>query len=339
MQEETETPAPTGRSKMTERLKRELTLVLLLMLLGYVVMDLRTQADVLSSTLSTRMLPALAVSAACLVLNQLLMASRQVLLQRHAGIALPMADSVRITFAGLFANNLMPAGIGYDLTRLVYFRRYGEQGAASVGGLVVLDRFLGLLGLSTLALCAFTALNQLYPDAVPGEASRLLLYATLAPLPLGAVILGLRHDSTFDFCSRLAGRLPLGGAAQNLLAGMRQFSARKRVLLLALAQAALGHLCTVAGVACIAYGLFGQQAALGSILVSPLVFFASSIPVTPSNLGWTETVAGAMWAVFGLSGGLVIFLLWRMVSMFVSLVGCAAYLNLRAQSAQRSKAS
>ncbi|MDP2849068.1 MAG: hypothetical protein Q8O35_12890, partial [Humidesulfovibrio sp.] len=74
MQEETETPAPTGRSKMTERLKRELTLVLLLMLLGYVVMDLRTQADVLSSTLSTRMLPALAVSAACLVLNQLLMA-------------------------------------------------------------------------------------------------------------------------------------------------------------------------------------------------------------------------------------------------------------------------
>lgn len=153
------------------------------------------------------------------------------------------------------------------------------------------------------------------------------------------MILGLRHDSTFDFCSRLAARLPLGGAFGSLLAGMRQFSSRKRVLLLALVQAALGHLCTVAGVALIAWGMFGQLAALGSVLVSPLVFFASSIPVTPSNLGWTEAVAGALWAVFGLTGGMVIFLVWRVVSVVVSLAGCAAYLNLRGQAAQRTKAS
>ncbi len=287
--------------------------------------------------LTLKRVPALAAAAICLMLNQLAMATRQVLLLSRAGIPLPLADSVRITFAGLFANNLMPAGIGHDLTRLVYLKGYGEPGAASIGGLVVLDRFLGLMGLSVLALCAFVGLGLLYPDALHGEASRLLLYAALTPLPLGAVIMGLRHESTFSLCFRLAGRLPLGGSLRKLLTGMRQFSARKRVLLLALLLATVGHLCTVLGVASITYGLFGQQPAVGSLLVSPLVFFASSVPVTPSNLGWTETVADAMWGVFGLSGGLVIFLMWRLVSMLVSLVGCAAYLNLRGQSGQCDK--
>lgn len=317
---------------------RWLKLALLLALTGYVLWSLRQQAGELEQALSWALAPWLAAACLCLAANQLTMALRQVLLLRHAGIALPLADSVRITFAGLFANNLMPAGIGHDLTRLYYLRGYSGQGAASVGGLLILDRFLGLMGLSLLALCAFAGLGTLHPEALPGEASRLLLYATLAPLPLGAVILGLRHDSTFDFLTRLAARLPLGGAIGGLLAGMRQFSSRKRVLLLALLQAALGHLCTVAGVALIAWGMFGRLAALGSVLVSPLVFFASSIPVTPSNLGWTEAVAGALWAVFGLSGGMVIFLLWRAVSVLVSLAGCAAYLNLRGQSAQRAEA-
>lgn len=318
---------------------RWLKLALLLALTGYVMWSLRLQADQLERALNWSLAPWLAAACLCLALNQLTMALRQVLLLKHAGISLPLVDSVRITFAGLFANNLMPAGIGHDLTRLYYLRAYGGQGAASVGGLVILDRFFGLMGLSVLALCAFAGLGTLRPEALPGEASRLLFYAALAPLPLGAVILGLRHDSTFDFLTRLAARLPLGGAISNLLAGMRQFSSRKRVLLLALVHAALGHLCTVAGVALIAWGMFGQLAALGSMLVSPLVFFASSIPVTPSNLGWTEAVAGALWAMFGLTGGMVIFLMWRAVSVLVSLAGCAAYLNLRGQATQRTEAS
>lgn len=331
---------PTSTAPSTfATIRRRLSCLLLFLLLSYVLWSLWRQADQLEQSLNFALAPWLVLAGIFLALNQVTMACRQVLLLRHTGIVLPLADSVRITFAGLFANNLMPAGIGHDLTRMVYLRRYGEQGAASVGGLVILDRFLGLMGLSVLALCAFTGLSQLYPDAVPKEASMLLLYATLVPLPLGAVILGLRHDSTFDYCSRLAGLLPLGGSIQKLLAGMRQFSARKRVLLLALGQAALGHLCTVIGVACIAYGMFGVRAALGSIIVSPLVFVASSIPVTPSNLGWTEAVAGAMWALFGLSGGVLIFLAWRVVSMLVSLAGCATYLTLRNQSINSTKAS
>lgn len=320
-------------------LKRGLKLALLVGLLAYVAIGLRSQASALSGALSLRMIPALAVAGVCLLLNQLTMACRQVLLLRHAKAHLPLAESLRITLAGLFANNFMPAGVGYDLTRLVYLRGYGSQTAASLGGLVLLDRFLGLMGLSVLAMCSFGALSLFYPQAVPGEAGRLLLFAVLAPLPLGLMILALRHEKTFERLSRLFGRLPFGGKIQELLAGMRQFSSRKRVLLLALAQAFLGHLSAVLGVAFIAGGLYGEHAALGSTLVSPLVFFASAIPVTPSNLGWTETVADAAWSVFGLRGGLLIFLAWRVVTMLVSVAGCAAYLNLRSQKARENEAS
>jgi uncharacterized membrane protein YbhN (UPF0104 family) len=316
------------------RLLRGLKLALLCALLGYVLWSLRSQTDALAGLLAPGYLPHLAAAALCLTVNQLLMAYRQVVLLRHAGAPVPLGESARIIFAGLFANNLMPAGMGHDLTRMVYLRGYGGQTGASLGGLVILDRFLGLMGLSVLALCSFGALTRFYPAAVPGEAGRLLLYAVLAPLPLGLVILALRHGATFDLVSRLCGRLPLGGKLQELLAGMRRFASRKRVLLWALILAALGHLSTVLGVAFIAAGLYGERAALGSTLVSPLVFFASSVPVTPSNLGWTETVADAAWSVFGLRGGLVIFLVWRLVTMLVSLAGCAAYLNLRGQAAR-----
>lgn len=316
-----------------------LRLALVLPLVGYVLWTLRGQSETIAGILHPQSLPCLAVAVALLCVNQVLMAYRQVVLLRHFGTPLSLALAIRITFAGLFANNFMPAGIGHDLVRLVYLRGHGGQTGASVGGLVLLDRFLGLMGLSVLAMCGFSILGYLYPEAVPGEAGRLLLYTILLPLPLGAAILALRHGSTFDRLTQLTGCLPLGGKLQELLAGMRQFSSRKRVLLWGLVLSALGHLCTVLGVAAIAWGLYGPIAALGSTLVSPLVFFASSIPVTPSNLGWTETVAEAAWALFGFKGGMLIFLIWRIVTMAVSLYGCATYLNLRRRVAPSSEAS
>lgn len=308
---------------------RALKLAVLAALLAYVGLGLRDQTEALSGALTLRMLPALAAAGLCLFLNQVTMAQRQSLLLRHVGSPLPLGQSLRITLAGLFANNFMPAGVGHDLTRMVCLRGHGEQTTASLGGLVLLDRFLGLMGLSVLAACSLLALWNFYPQAVPGEAGRLLIAAMLVPLPLGLAILALRHGATFELLSTLAGRLPLGGKIQELLTGMRAFSSRKRVLLMALGLSALGHLYTVLGVALIAWGLSDLHGALGSTLVSPLVFFASSIPVTPSNLGWTEAVADAAWGVFGMRGGMVIFLAWRAVTMLVSISGCAAYLNLR----------
>lgn len=317
------------------RAMRALKLAVLAALLGYVGFGLRNQAEALSGALTARMLPALAAAALCLFLNQVAMAQRQSLLLSHVGSPLPLGQSLRIILAGLFANNFMPAGVGHDVTRMVCLRGHGEQTTASLGGLVLLDRFLGLMGLSVLAACSLLALWNWYPMAVPGEAGRLLISAMLVPLPLGLAILALRHEATFERLSGLTGRLPLGGKIQELLMGMRTFSSRKRVLLMALGLSTLGHLYTVLGVALIAWGLSDLHGALGSTLVSPLVFFASSIPVTPSNLGWTEAVADAAWGVFGMRGGMIIFLAWRAVTMLVSVSGCAAYLNLRGHKSRR----
>lgn len=314
---------------------RVLKLAVLAALLAYVGLGLRDQAEALAETLTRRMLPALAAAAFCLFLNQVTMAQRQSLLLRHVGSPLPLGQSLRIILAGLFANNFMPAGMGHDVARMVCLRGHGEQTAASLGGLVLLDRFLGLMGLSVLATGSLLALWNWYPLAVPGEAGRLLISAMLVPLPLGLAILALRHEATFGRLSGLAGRLPLGGKIQELLSGMRAFSSRKRVLLMALGLSSLGHLFTVLGVALIAWGLSDLHGALGSTLVSPLVFFASSIPVTPSNLGWTEAVADTVWGVFGMRGGMIIFLAWRAVTMLVSISGCAAYLNLRGSKTRR----
>ncbi len=304
---------------------RALKLVVLTALLGYVGYGLHNQAEALSGALTLRMLAALAAAVLCLLLNQVAMACRQSLLLSHVGSPLPMGQSLRIILAGLFANNFMPAGVGHDVARMVFLRGHHQQTTASLGGLVLLDRFLGLMGLSVLAACSLLTLWNWYPLAVPGEAGRLLISAMLMPLPLGLTILALRHEATFERLSGLAGRLPLGGKIQNLLVGMRAFSSRKRVLLMALGLASLGYVFAVAGVALLAWGVSDFQGAIGSTLVSPLVFFASSIPVTPSNLGWTEAVADAAWNIFGMHGGMVVFIYWRIATGITSLLGYSTY--------------
>ncbi len=311
-----------------------LRLLLLVPLSGYVIWNLHEQASGISDIVTLRHLPWLALAGACLVLSLVLMAMRQQSLLRHAGSHVSFSLNLRVAFAGLFANNFMPGGMGYDLARLLCLGKHSGKGNASILGLVLLDRLLGIMGLSLLALGGF-ALAFSHPDAVNESIGRLLLCALLMPFILGSMILALRHENTFDRLSTMLGRLPFGEALRALLAGIRSYSRRKRILLWALLLATLGHFSTVVGVALITGSFYDMRSALGSTFATPLVFFASSIPVTPSNLGWTETVAGAAWSLLGLRGGVLIFLCWRLVCAAVSLFGVTAYTSLLAEDKVR----
>lgn len=307
-----------------------LRLALLMLLIGYMLKSLVEQAHDVSGFLSVRGLWALGLAAACLSVNLMLTAYRQVLLLRGATVPLPMSDSIKITFAGHFANNFIPAGLGQDLIRLLFLSGRSGQTAAHVGGLLVLDRFLGVLGLSLLTLCVLLSRFWFGTAGIPADAGRFLVYSALLPFPFGAALLVLRHGAAYTALLGLVTRIPgAGRTAAELLDGLRRFSSRRRTLVQALLLATLGHSFSVLGVALITGELYGHGPALGSILVTPLVFFASALPVTPANIGWTETVAGATWSLFGLSGGVSIFLCWRVVCAAVSLFGARAYASLR----------
>lgn len=323
-------PPAGGGKTASSRIRSWLQAILLLLLAGYVVRSLAMQADQLSAVFSLSSLPWLAAAALLGIGGNLLIALRLMVLLRQCGQEIGLRKAVAVTFAGEFANNFLPAGTGTDAARLFYLRLREGQNLSSIGGLIILDRILGLIGLGLLACASSLLLSVLLPDA--GQAAwAMLTGSVLLLVGLISGLLCLRVGRLFEFFHRLCGRLWFGKAFQGVLMGLHQQSLHFRHVLYVLALAVLGHVLGLAMVGVIAGAIMGPGEALDSALLAPLVLFASSIPVTPGNLGWTEALADKTWAIFGLQGGLIVFLARRAVNMLVSLGGCTSYFEFFGQ--------
>jgi uncharacterized membrane protein YbhN (UPF0104 family) len=72
--------------------------------------------------------------------------SRWHVLLKSANVDISLAQSARITFAGLFSNNFLPSTVGGDLARLGGALQLGFDGAISAASLVA-DRIIGVVGM------------------------------------------------------------------------------------------------------------------------------------------------------------------------------------------------
>ncbi|HEX9595842.1 MAG TPA: lysylphosphatidylglycerol synthase transmembrane domain-containing protein [Anaerolineales bacterium] len=79
------------------------------------------------------------------LISRLAVARRWHVLLRSGGINATWAQSLRITFAGLFANNFLPTTVGGDVARLAGALQMGFDAAVSAASLIV-DRLVGLVG-------------------------------------------------------------------------------------------------------------------------------------------------------------------------------------------------
>jgi uncharacterized membrane protein YbhN (UPF0104 family) len=87
------------------------------------------------------------VAFGLMMVSRLAVCGRWYELLRTAGIAITPRQTIRITFAGLFASNFLPTTIGGDVVRLAGIIRLGFDQAISLASLVV-DRLVGLAGMA-----------------------------------------------------------------------------------------------------------------------------------------------------------------------------------------------
>ena len=82
------------------------------------------------------------------------------MLLRSGGVKARWGQSLRITFAGLFATNFLPTTIGGDLARLAGAIQYGFDATVSAASLVA-DRLIGLAGMVFVLPLGFPYLGQI----------------------------------------------------------------------------------------------------------------------------------------------------------------------------------
>lgn len=104
---------------------------------------------------SIRQIPSWIIFATLLLIfiSRLAVTARWHILLVSAGLPISTRDTLRITFAGLFATNFLPTTIGGDVIRLAGAMRLRFDAAICAASLVV-DRLVGMAGMAmTLPLC------------------------------------------------------------------------------------------------------------------------------------------------------------------------------------------
>ncbi|HKI80612.1 MAG TPA: lysylphosphatidylglycerol synthase transmembrane domain-containing protein [Pseudodesulfovibrio sp.] len=265
-----------------------------------------------------------------LAAGHLILTFRQVYMLRHAGISLPFWKLWTITYVGLFTNSFLPGGTGLDLTRLYYFKKISARSTSELGGIVLLDRLIGLCGLAVLVVPFIGTYYLMNKDILNLLWSRQfsIILLVLVPIAILSIVLLLRYQWLENMLTALLGRSAILRPFVGVMQTLKLYAKRRRLLAGTLLISCLNHFSAACGIYCIAYSLFDGTNALASMLLSPLVFLSSAIPVSPGNIGWTEAVAVFLWKLFAIQGGMLIFLFWRVLCAIYSLGGGVAYVLL-----------
>ena len=88
-----------------------------------------------------------AIAIGLMAVSRLMMVGRWYILMRSSENKFTYKDGLRITFAGLFANNFLPSTIGGDVVRLAGAIQVGYDGVISAASLIV-DRLVGMFGMA-----------------------------------------------------------------------------------------------------------------------------------------------------------------------------------------------
>lgn len=217
--------------------------------------------------------------AACIVLvfiSRLATWGRWHTLMQVQNVKVKWQDSLRLTFAGLFASNVLPTTIGGDVARLAGAIRIGVEPALAAASLVA-DRLVGMTGMALML-----------PFAVP---------VLLEKLRTGKVFEGLIAASALIPDNGLWGKLKRGIA--KIFSSFKYWLKHPAILLKALGFTFV-HMTCIYGIVMLLIEGMGEKMPLHMVAgIWSLTYFISLLPVSINGLGLQEITITNLFAVLG----------------------------------------
>jgi glycosyltransferase 2 family protein len=189
-----------GSARRTRWLPVLLKLVISLGLVAG-ILGLADVSDV-GASLAVADLGSIAVAVGLCFTQNLLAGLRWHFMGRRTGDFVGRWPAMRVTFAAMFCNQLLPTSIGGDLVRIGLLTRLGVA-AGRAARTVVLDRTAGLLSLLTLMVATGMVLGEQLPAGWPVSLVQGLPAVAIA-LILGGLFVGDRIADSIQSKPRLA---------------------------------------------------------------------------------------------------------------------------------------
>ena len=221
-----------------------------------------------------------------------------VLLQVH-GVSVPLTVLMKSVMVANFFNNFLPSTVGGDAMRAYDSYRLGQSKGAAVSAVLV-DRLLGLVALSLLALCSLPFVPEL-----SGSRTLLVVMVVLLGTAFAAVTWAIFSEAA----PLLASRLPihylpvtLTGLFVRLWGAFRVYRGQPMVL-----ARALGLSLVLQGNVVLAYVVLAQSlglpvAALSFCWIVPLTLFVTMVPISINGIGLRENAMVLFLGLHGVTG-------------------------------------
>ena len=236
------------------------------------------------------------------------------------GIEMSHWRAARLTWVGMFYNNVLPGLTGGDLVKMYAAARDTPKKTEAVVSVMV-DRLLGIFVLGLIA--AVVVLLRI--DDPQFRRMAVYIYAFVAAGVLGTVVIMSRRIRRALRLPYLVGKLPFGEFLKNVDRAVFLYRTKKKVMAEAFALSVANHLVIITAV-------FGFGRAIGisrAGYVDYLVFFPvasiiSAIPINVGGWGVGEMLFKGLFGRVGVSASKAVALsvLYRLsMNVFVSLPG------------------
>ncbi len=276
----------------------------------------------------------LAGSLLCVLLTILLNVARWRLVLQVQGLSLSWGRATGITFVAQFFNAFLLGSTGGDVIKAFYAARETHHKKTEAVVTVFVDRLLGLW-----AMLLFAAVMMVPNAGLLRRHRQLALPALLILLMLvgASVVLSVAFWSglskRFPRARHWLRKIPKGELLERSLDSCRHFGKSKGFLARAIAISLLVNAICVLQMILLSNGMNATVSSGAWLVIVPMIFCISALPITPSGLGVRENLFVLMLAVpeIGVSKttALSLSLLAYAGSLFWSLAGGIVYLSLK----------
>lgn len=263
------------------------------------------------------------LGAACYILTAFLAGTRWWWLLKVNGLGVSMVEAWRLTWIGVFFNNVVLGSTGGDVVKAFYImkRSPGQRVPALVS--VVVDRVMGLGSLAL--LCGVAVLFMLEEFAWIAVAVWALI---LGVAMLGVVAFSKRVRKAIRL-NELVEKLPFSGVLKRVDEAVYYYRDHKAGLFGWLMFGVFNHIVSVLAVICMGVALGVDMSIPAYFVIVPVVNIVSAAPIGPNGWGVGEFVYGEMFARYGGAAteavrrtqGVCLSLLFRLHMTLVSVLG------------------
>ncbi len=260
------------------------------------------------------------------------------MLVRAINIPFSIADAFRLGFLGYLLNFVSVGLVGGDLFKAVFIARQCPGRRAEAVATVMVDRVFGLYAL--LVVTSIAVLLSDFSDSSTAVAT--ICNSTLLATAIGAVGIGLLMTPglTGPRIVAIIESVPLvGKIGGRLVSAIGLYRKRPGVLLASGLLSLIVHATLATGVYLAARSLFPAAPTLAEhLVIVPLSLVAGALPFTPAGLGAFEAAMEQLSSIIPLnpsgSDGLIVALVYRLITICIAAVGGVYYVIGRKEVAQ-----